>query len=127
MILVEILVSLVAPCIVPFYDFLLAKVNVPIIIGKNENSPKAKEQKLHPFVKGLPSAFIGNSIWGFTYGINDVNWVVVYFFIILWSIVLLLLSNWKDKLKEARIVIICTGVVLLFITLLRILNLGKYN
>lgn len=127
MILVEILVSLVAPCIVPIYDFLLAKVNVPIIIGKNENSPKTKEEKLHPFVKGLPSAFIGNSIWGFTYGINDVNWVVSYFLIILWSIGLLLLSNWKDKLKEVRVVIICTGVVLVLITMFRIILLGNVD
>ena len=90
MIIVDFVAAIIAPIIIPLYDFFLARVNVTKLIGKNKESTKVQEEHLHEFIKGLPSAFIGNAIWGFTYGIHDIIWVTVYFIIVLLSIGLLM-------------------------------------
>lgn len=120
MIVVDFVAAIIAPIIIPLYDFLLAQVNVSKIIGKNKKSARVQEEHLHEFIKGLPSAFIGNAIWGFTYGIHDIIWVTVYFIIVLLSIGLLMLSNWKKHLAITQWIIIIFGIMLVLLTVFRI-------
>ena len=127
MIVVDFVAAIIAPIIIPLYDFFLARVNITRIIGKNKESGKVQEEHLHDFIKGLPSAYIGNAIWGFTYGIHDVTWVTVYFIIVLLSIGLLMLSSWKKHLKTVKWIIIVFGVLLIFLTLFRIFYFNGGN
>lgn len=119
MIVVDLIAAIFAPCVIPLYDFLLARVNVSKIIGRNKASAKVQEEHLHDFIKGLPSAFIGNAIWGFSYGIHDITWVAIYFIIVLLSIGLLMLSDWKKHLTVVKWVIVIFGITLILLTFLR--------
>lgn len=121
MIIVDFVAAIIAPIIIPLYDYFLARVNVSKIIGKNRESARIQEEHLHEFIKGLPSAFIGNAIWGFTYGIHDITWVTVYFIIVLLSIGLLMLSNWKKHLIAIKWIIVVFGILLIVLSVLRIL------
>lgn len=121
MIIVDILISLVAPLIVPLYEFLLSGVNVPGVNGKNNDSERTEELHLHPFLKSLPSAFIGNSIWGLTYSMENLNWVAGYTAIILFSIALMIYCCWGRGIKAQRVLVLIFAFILFVLTIIRIL------
>lgn len=121
MIIFDILAALIAPCVVPAYELFLSKVNVPNIIGANESSIKGQSEFLDPFLRSLPSAFIGNSIWGITYAMNNMTWVGIYVILLICSVGLLIISKWEIHLKVIKYLNLISSILLILLTAVRIL------
>lgn len=87
--------AIIAPIIAPFFDFLLSPVNVPSIEGTDEASNKIPKEYINTFIRSLTSAFIGNAIWGMTYGIQNGLWWNLYISIFVFSSFLFVTTKWK--------------------------------
>ena len=123
-IIIDLLVAIIAPCIVPYFDFILSNVNIPYITGKNENSKSTGIKKLNTFIRELPSAFIGNGIWGISYRIKGeyiAIWIIVYLVVLFISLALLMFVFWKHHLDKIRNAIIVVGILLLLLSVIRII------
>ena len=81
---INFIVGILAPMVVPIFSHGLSKIIISTSI-QGTNQFNCKEYKiLSDFYKEMPSAFIGNAIWGFTYNIQahtktTIFWMVVYF------------------------------------------------
>jgi len=123
-IIIDFLVAIIAPCIVPCFDFILSKVNIPYVSGKNANSKNTGIKRLNTFIRELPSAFIGNGIWGISYRIKGeyiAIWIIVYLIVLFVSLALLMFVFWKQHLNKIKTAIIVVGILLLILSIIRII------
>lgn len=123
---IDLLIAILAPIIVPILDFALSEIVITNRIkGKNKNDCK-KIETLSVFYKELPSAFIGNAIWGFTYHIQNytaltIFWMCFYFFISFIAVLFLIFGYKKNiNFKIYKICSILFSTVLIVITVIRI-------
>lgn len=123
---IDFLIAVLAPILVPFLDFGLSKICFTSrVTGPDEDSCK-KVETLSVFLKGLPSAFVGNAIWGFTYHIQNytketVIWMGSYFFICMFSVSFLVFSYIKNiNIKIYKWFLFGFSLVLIILTIIRI-------
>ena len=124
---IDFLIAVLAPIVFPILDFSLSKINFNSRIkGKSETDCK-KVETLSVFFKELPSAFIGNAIWGFTYHIQNykettIVWMCLYFFITLIAVAFLIVSYIKNiNLKVYKRLLILFSSMLIVVTIIRII------
>lgn len=123
--IIDILVSIIAPVMIPFFDYGLSKVNIPTTITRVDGNLSSKE-RLSVFYQELPTAFIANSIWGLTYKATvfeyeyTIIWIISYAFVALFSVGLLIFIHTDYNTKTFKIILKIFSKVLIITTLIRI-------
>lgn len=127
MCVIDFFIAIFAPIIVPLLDFALSKITFTSRVkGKNLDDCK-KVENLSIFFKELPSAFIGNAIWGFTYNIqkytkSTIIWMCLYFFISFISVGFLIVSYIRNlNLTKYKMSLIIFSFFLIITTVIRII------
>ena len=81
--LINLLIAIIAPIVVPLFSLGLSKIFISTSIQGTSQIDCKEYKLLSDFYKEMPSAFIGNAIWGFTYNIQPniktIFWMVIYF------------------------------------------------
>ena len=127
--LIDFLIAVIAPLFIPLFYHTLSGITVPTVT-RTSSLQKIDYQKNVPiFLKELPTAYIGNAIWGMTYkfssGINITNWTIVYCFIALFSCMPIL---WSRKIKKPvlyQISTITIYIILCTLSIIRIFNITQ--
>jgi hypothetical protein len=96
--IIDILVGIISPLLIPVFDHWLYMVKKPYIMLLPGKKQKLEDEKMSIFFKEFPTAFIGNAIWGMTYQIKTFTetnfiWVIIYAFIALSSYFAIMYSN----------------------------------
>lgn len=91
MIFLHLFLGIIAPLIIPIYDLLFYSLKIQSkkpnsVYGSKKESAVAHESnrniKKNAFFSELPSAFIGSSIWGLTYKVDNISaelgWLTIW-------------------------------------------------
>jgi hypothetical protein len=128
MFIIDIIISIFAPILIPLYDQILVPKRKPTVSRRNQIENPTIEKELPVFIKEFPTAFIGNAIWGMTYKTNNVSlstivWIVVYAFIALFSVALIMKAPQKPNKLLFTVLVISVYILLIVLSLLRIFNI----
>jgi hypothetical protein len=126
MLIVDLLIAIIAPLFVPiFYHFLSTPIKPSVT--RNSSAKKADYKKsVSIFMMELPTAYIGNAIWGMTYRINSGNYSIywtIYCFIALFSCIPILCSRNIKKPILYQILILLFYLLLCVLSIIRIFYL----
>jgi hypothetical protein len=125
---IDFLIAMVAPLFVPLFVWMLDNVQKPTVFRTNSTKTTNLEgNRVSLFLKELPTAYIGNAIWGMTYKINqneqDIQWMIFYCFLALFCCLPIMYSRSFKKPWLYRIVTILIYVILTIIASERIFNI----
>jgi hypothetical protein len=123
--IIDILIGLISPLLIPGFDHWLYRVKKPYIMLLSGKKQKLEDEKMSIFFKEFPTAFIGNAIWGMTYQIKTFTetnfvWVIAYAFIALLSYFLIMYSNSDPNPKRYKQIVVIIYTILCIIALFRI-------
>jgi hypothetical protein len=126
--IIDILIAIIAPLFIPIFNQLLNNIGKPNLIRKSASKTgDVDNSDVSTFMKELPTAFIGNAIWGMTYRLGsnsyDYTWTIVYCFIALFSCIPILYSRGYKNSKNYKRFIWIGCFILFVIAIIRIFNL----
>ena len=124
MLIVDLLIATIAPIFIPLFYHVLSDITKPLVTRMTSDKKATYQKNVSVFLKELPTAYIGNAIWGMTYRINSgditTHWTIGYCFIALFSCLPIL---WSRNIKRILLYQISAIIIYLLLCTLSVIRI----
>jgi hypothetical protein len=125
MILIDLLIALVAPLLIPAINHVFSLGERPVSVVLGEDGMPDTVKRIPAFVIELPSAYVANAIWGLTYKNSVANeativWMVFYTFIGFGCLIYQVYSKVRPRDRYYPAHMKYAGFFLLILTIVRV-------
>jgi hypothetical protein len=124
--IINIFSAVLIPLLFPLLSYLIANVNIKPVKLINKNGKKVLFKEINIFLKELPTAYLSNILWNFTFtATSTMNesfalWIIYCFIMLIIQFFIILYVHGTPNIRIYYFVLIIFGIAILVFTALRL-------